>query len=334
MRGNSNTRRKPRWSTGFVAASMLLAGLAAAPAEARETAAAGNPLDMSNGFYADPDSNPAVWARDHAGDARAATIKSAIAAKPGARWFGNWSGDIGPAVDSFTYAADAAEKLPILVAYNVPGRDCGGDSGGGAGSPEAYRDWISAFAAGIGGKPAVVIVEPDALAQLDCLPSDAARQTRQDLLRYAATQFAQKAPNTWAYVDGGNATWIPAATMAARLDAIGVRTVRGFTLNVSNFHSTADSVAYGKAVNAALSSRFGYTVQFVVDTSRNGNGSNSEWCNPAGRKLGVPSQVGGGAEMLLWGKVPGDSDGDCGVGKGVPAGTFSPDLAMRLVNGT
>jgi len=38
--------------------------------------------------------------------------------------------------------------------------------------------------------------------------------------------------------------------------------------------------------------------------------------------------------MLLWGKVPGDSDGDCGVGKGVPAGTFSPDLAMRLVNGT
>ncbi|MDT7728264.1 MAG: endoglucanase [Actinomycetota bacterium] len=323
-----------RGAAGLVAASMLLAGLAAGPVEARKMAAAGNPLEMSNGFYTDPNSNPAVWARDHAGDGRAATISSAIAAKPGARWFGNWSGDIGAAADSYTYAADRVDKLPILVAYNIPGRDCNGDSSGGAGSPDAYRAWISAFAAGIGGKPAVVIIEPDALAQLDCLPSDTARQTRLDLLRYAATQFAQKAPNTWAYLDGGNATWIPAATMAARLDAIGVRTVRGFALNVSNFHTTADSVAYAKAVNAALSAQHGYTVQFVVDTSRNGNGSNGEWCNPAGRKLGVASQIGGGAELLLWGKVPGDSDGSCGVGKGIPAGTFSPDLAMRLINGT
>lgn len=56
--------------------------------------------------------------------------------------------------------------------------------------------------------------------------------------------------------------------------------------------------------------------------------------NPAGRKLGVATQVGGGAEMLLWGKVPGDSDGDCGIGAGIPAGQFSPVLAMRLINGT
>jgi endoglucanase len=38
--------------------------------------------------------------------------------------------------------------------------------------------------------------------------------------------------------------------------------------------------------------------------------------------------------MLLWVKVPGDSDGKCGIGAAIPAGTFSPDLAMRLVNGT
>jgi endoglucanase len=322
-----------RRTVGLLAASLLVAGLTVGSAEAREVAIAGNPLEMSNGFYTDPNSNPAVWARDHAGDTRTATIKSAIAEKPGARWFGNWSGDIRTAVDSYTYAADIVDKLPILVAYNIPSRDCNGDSSGGAGSPDAYRTWISQFAAGIGGKPAVVIIEPDALAQLDCLTSNAARQTRQDLLRYAATQFAQLAPNTWAYLDGGNATWIPAATMAQRLDAVGVRTIRGFTINVSNFYPTASSASYGNAVNASLSSQHGYTAQFVVDTSRNGNGSNGEWCNPAGRKLGVPSQVGGGAEMLLWGKVPGDSDGDCGVVKGIPAGTFSPDLATHLING-
>ncbi|SDY47332.1 endoglucanase [Amycolatopsis xylanica] len=314
-----------RTLTRLAVAAVLITGL-----QAPGTAfAAGNPLEKTNGFYVDPGSNPAVWVRDHAGDPRAASIKSAIASKPGARWFGNWSGDIRTSVDAFTYAADVADKLPILVAYNVPGRDCGGHSGGGAGSPEAYRTWISNFAAGIGGKPAVVIIEPDALAQLDCLPA-ADRQTRLDLLRYAATQFAEKAPNTWAYMDGGNATWIPAATMAQRLDAVGVRSIRGFTINVSNFHTTADSAAYGRSVTAAL----GHPAQFVIDTSRNGKGSNGEWCNPAGRKLGTPTQVGGGADLLVWAKVPGDSDGDCGIGKGIPAGTFSPDLATRLITGS
>jgi endoglucanase len=313
---------------GLLAAAVLLVGAPVAQA------ADGNPLEKTNGFYTDPDSNPAVWVRDHPADKpRVDTIRSAIASKAGGRWFGNWSGDIRAAVDRFTYAADVVDKLPILVAYNIPGRDCGGHSGGGAGSVEAYKTWISNFADGIGGKPAVVVIEPDALAQLDCLPQ-AERQTRLDLLNYAATQFAQKAPNTWAYMDGGNATWIPAATMAERLNAVGATSIRGFAINVSNFHTTSASATYGNAVNAALQSKFGYTQPFVVDTSRNGNGSNSEWCNPAGRKLGTPSQVGGGAEMLLWVKVPGDSDGTCGVGASIPAGTFSPDLAMRLVNGT
>jgi endoglucanase len=60
-----------------------------------------------------------------------------------------------------------------------------------------------------------------------------------------------------------------------------------------------------------------------------------EWCNPAGRKLGTTSRIGtSGAEFLLWVKVPGDSDGPCGSTATAPAGTFSPDLAIRLVNGT
>jgi endoglucanase len=312
---------------GLLAASLLL--VCAPVAQAAD----GNPLEKTNGFYVDPDSNPAVWVRDHASDTRAATIRSAIATKAGARWFGNWSGDIRTAVDTFSYAADVADKLPILVAYNIPGRDCGGHSGGGAGGVDAYKAWISAFAEGIGGKPAVVVIEPDALAQLDCLPQ-AERQTRLDLLRFAAGQFAAKAPNTWAYMDGGNATWIPAATMADRLNAVAANTIRGFAVNVSNFHTTADSATYGRAVSASLSSKYGYPKPFVIDTSRNGNGSNGEWCNPAGRRLGTPSQVGGGAEMVLWVKVPGDSDGRCGVGAGIDAGTFSPQLAMRLINGS
>ncbi|MEV7550409.1 glycoside hydrolase family 6 protein [Amycolatopsis sp. NPDC089917] len=312
---------------GLLAASLL--ALVATPAQAAD----GNPLEKTNGFYVDPDANHAVWAGTHPGDT-ANKIKAAISTKAGARWFDKWRGDITKAVNDYTYAADVVDKLPILVAYNIPGRDCGGHSTGGAGDPRAYRDWISNFAGAIGGKPAVVIIEPDALAQLDCMPASE-RQTRLDLLKFAAEQFAAKAPNTWAYMDGGNSTWIPAATMADRLNAVGVKSIRGLAINVSNYKTTTDSANYGKAVSAALSSKYGYTKPFVVDTSRNGNGpKGEEWCNPAGRKLGTPSQIGGGAEMLLWVKVPGDSDGKCGIAPDVEAGKFDPNLALRLISGT
>jgi endoglucanase len=36
---------------------------------------------------------------------------------------------------------------------------------------------------------------------------------------------------------------------------------------------------------------------------------------------------------VLWVKVPGDSDGPCGTAPSTPAGTFSPDLAINLING-
>ncbi|WP_244203873.1 glycoside hydrolase family 6 protein, partial [Streptomyces albovinaceus] len=68
-------------------------------------------------------------------------------------------------------------------------------------------------------------------------------------------------------------------------------------------------------------------------TSRNGNGSNGEWCNPGGRRTGAVSQTGGGAEMLLWLKTPGESDGDCGVGAGSVAGQFLPEVAYKMIHG-
>jgi endoglucanase len=301
----------------------LLAVVATAPA-----AHAASPLSLTDGFYVDPDSNPAVWVRDHATDGRQPAIKASISSKPMARWFGNWSGDIKASVSG--YVGKTGSKLPVLVAYNIPGRDaCGGHSGGGAGTPEAYRTWISKFAEGIGTRPAVVIVEPDSLADFNCL-DDAKIAERTAMIRYATEQLKAKAPNTWAYLDAGNAQWIAAKTMATRLDNAGVRNVRGFSLNVSNYHTTAASTTYGNDVNASFA---GFTKPFVIDTSRNGNGHNGEWCNPGGRKLGTPARTGGGAEMLLWVKVPGDSDGRCGKAPNTDAGKFDPQLAYDLVYG-
>ena len=63
-----------------------------------------------------------------------------------------------------TMAEAAVERaVPVLVAYDIPGRDCAQYSAGGALDQAAYEAWISGFAQGIGNGKAVVILEPDAL---------------------------------------------------------------------------------------------------------------------------------------------------------------------------
>jgi endoglucanase len=320
----------PRVLTAFAAAAATVTGLMITAPWA--SAASAGPVAMTHGFYVDPNTSAATWAAANPGDGRAAAIKSAIAATPMARWFGSWSGTIGTATGAYVGAAAYSGKLPILVAYNIPNRDiCAGQSGGGAGSVAAYNSWIAAFASGIGTRPAIVVLEPDALGDESCM-SQAQINERNGLLNNAIAQFASKAPNTWVYLDAGNPGWLPAATMAKHLNEAGLARAHGFSLNVSNFYATSQNVSYAGSVNAALNS-YGYTRPFVVDTSRNGNGSNGEWCNPAGRKIGTRTQLGGGAEMLLWLKTPGESDGNCGVGTGSTAGQFLPQVAYTLVYG-
>ncbi|MER5475870.1 glycoside hydrolase family 6 protein [Streptomyces sp. NPDC002734] len=317
-----------RFRTLLAAFSALPLALAAAP-----SAHAADPTTLTSGFYVDPDSSAKRWTAANPGDGRAAAINSSIANTPMARWFGSWSGTIGTATGAFAGAADSRDKLPVLVAYNIYNRDyCGGHSAGGASSPSAYASWIAQFAGGIGSRPAVVILEPDSLGDYGCM-TQAQIDEREAMLTGALSEFSRQAPNTWAYLDAGNPGWTDAATMARRLHEAGLRQAHGFSLNVSNYFTTAQNTAYANAVNSALSSRYGYTKPFVVDTSRNGNGSNGQWCNPSGRRIGTPTRLGGGAEMLLWIKTPGESDGNCGVGSGSSAGQFLPEVAYKTIYG-
>ncbi|MDP5240373.1 glycoside hydrolase family 6 protein [Uliginosibacterium sp. 31-16] len=269
----------------------------------------------------------------NSGDSRTASINSAIASQATGKWFGGWSGDIGSAVSSYVTAASSAGKLPILIAYNIPNRDCGSYSAGGASGGDAYKTWISAFASAIGTKPALVILEPDALMQLDCLPSDADRAARLVLLNYAVDQFAANAKGAWLYIDAGHSNWKTPDETATRLVNAGVARARGFALNVSNYRASSELTSHGQAINTALVGKGVSTRPFVLDTSRNGNGPlGSEWCDPAGRKIGSVSQVhtlGGQPEMSLWLKAPGESDGCAGS-----AGSFVPALAFRLISGS
>ncbi|MCA2212121.1 glycoside hydrolase family 6 protein [Jidongwangia harbinensis] len=295
-------------------------------------AAHADPISQTSGFYVNPNSSPASWVAANSGDGRAAAIRTEIAQRPMASWFGNWSGDITSAVGGYVGAADAVDKLPLLVAYNLPGRDaCGGHSSGGAGSVAAYDAWMSAFAGAIGNRPAVVVLEPDALGDFNCMNQTQISE-RVGMLSRAVAQFRSKAPNTWAYLDAGNPGWVDAPTMAQRLNQAGVGNARGFALNVSNYFTTGENTNYGNRLVGELQ-RLGHQKSFVIDTSRNGNGANGQWCNPAGRRIGTPTQMGGGAEMLLWLKTPGESDGNCGVGGGSTAGQFLPEVAYKMIYG-
>ncbi|GAB7051378.1 glycoside hydrolase family 6 protein [Catenuloplanes indicus] len=320
------TRLIRPWTLAAALALTIPAVLLGAPA------AHADPISQTSGFYVNPNSSPASWVAANPGDGRAAAIRTQIAQRPMASWFGNWSGDIAGAVGGYVAAADAVDKLPLLVAYNIPGRDaCGGHSGGGAGSVAAYDAWISSFASAIGNRPAVVVVEPDSLGDFSCM-NQSQINDRVGMLSRAVAQFRSKAPNTWAYLDAGNPGWVNAQTMAQRLNTAGIGNARGFALNVSNYFTTGENTNYGGQVAAALRN-YGHTKPFVIDTSRNGNGANGQWCNPAGRRIGTPTQLGGGAEMLLWLKTPGESDGNCGVGGGSSAGQFLPEVAYKMIYG-
>jgi endoglucanase len=285
-------------------------------------------------FYVEPGSAAAHTEQEWVSQGRSAdaTQMAKIASQPVAQWFGDWSyghGGTQGDVSWWVGQATAASDLPVLVAYDLPWRDCSQYSSGGASSPAAYREFIAAMAAGIGSRRAVVILEPDALAELSCLSGEQQSDYYNLLSSAVATLGAH--PGVAVYLDAGNAHWQSAATMASRLQQAGVAGARGFSLNVSNFDSTASETAYGEAIVHA--SGAGASPHFIVDTSRNGRGSASggEWCNPPGRGLGADPTAATGnplVDAFFWVKSPGDSDGNCNGGPG--AGEFWASYALEL----
>ena len=248
-----------------------------------------------------------------------------IAAEPQAVWLGEWSGDVRSAVDQRVSAAVGDGRVPVLVAYNIPLRDCGNHSAGGVASTQAYRTWIRELAAGIGSRPAIVVLEPDALAGLDCLSSDD-RVTRVSLLEDAVSVLTAH-ESVATYVDAGHSAWQSASVIASRLNSIGIARADGFALNVSNFRATGEEVTYGATISQLTGGE-----HFVIDTSRNGAAAASkEWCNPDGRALGRAPTTDTGQPLVdayLWIKRPGESDGTCNGGP--PSGTWWPEYALGL----
>jgi len=308
------------------------------PAEQADTTAKGaNPL-IGGSLYVDPQSPAALQARRWREQGRAAdaAAMARLAKRPTAVWMADGAEVVARVREAAEKAAQA-QRTALLVAYHVPGRDCGSYSAGGSGSAAAYRAWVRGFARGIGSRRATVILEPDAIPQAvadDCL-AEGAKAERYALLRDAVRTFAAL-PNTSVYLDAGNPGWVrPVGRLVGPLRQAGIARADGFALNVSNFYRTGHVIKYGRALSRRLGG-----AHFVIDTSRNGNGPSLQddaggpkWCNPPGRAIGRSPTTRTRqrkVDAYLWVKQPGASDGSCRAGA-PPAGHWWPEYALELV---
>jgi endoglucanase len=191
-------------------------------------------------------------------DLKDAALVDRMEAFPRAVWFtGGTPAQVEQQVRETMAQATVEHAVPVLVAYDIPGRDCAQYSAGGALTQAGYQAWINGFAVGLGKGRAVVILEPDALGNL---PSDCGRSTTSypftDAERYAEIQYAVNAleaqPGAAVYLDGTNSAWQSVGTITQRLLTADVQAAQGVFLNVSNYQRTPDLVDYGTWISDCI----------------------------------------------------------------------------------
>ncbi len=267
-------RKLSRW---LIACAVLAMLIASAPvlASAKSVAGQGGGLDPHTRFYVPPPNHDAIRqiAQLVAGHKKAdARLITQMIATPQAVWFTKGTPkSVKQDVRLTVRLAAVTQTVPVLVAYNIPFRDCAQFSAGGATTVQAYKDWIDGFAAGIGNSKAVVILEPDGLGIIPwykqfrglpsqgayewCQPPEADPATAADdrfaLLNYAVDALKAK-PNVSVYLDGTHSAWLGSGDAAHRLVQAGVQRADGFYLNVSNYRLTEHLVKYGTWISKCI----------------------------------------------------------------------------------
>jgi endoglucanase len=296
----------------LAAAATLAVWLPAAPAHAQQPT-----------FWVNPDTQAAQWVAQNPSDPRAALIQDRIASVPAGTWFTQYNpATVQAQVDAVVGAAAAAGQIPILVVYNIPNRDCGGASGGGAPGHAEYRSWIDQVAAGLAGRPAYLVLEPDVLPLMSSCMSGSQQAQVQASMAYAGQALKAASSQARVYFDIGHSNWLGAGDAANRLTGAQVSaSADGIATNTSNYRTTSAEIGFASSVLDAIGDS---SLNAVIDTSRNGNGPlGSEWCDPPGRAVGPePTTATGNSRIdaFLWVKLPGEADGCAG-----PAGQFLPD---------
>jgi len=240
--------------------------LSAPPATALSTTALSTTSSHAFGraarFYVPPPDPGAVIQERQllaAGHRHDAALIAGMAATPTAVWLdGGTPGQVRRQVRQTVVAAARQRAEPVLVAYDVPGRDCAQYSAGGALNQADYEAWIGGVARGLGHARAVVILEPDSLGNLpsDCNLPPSSSYPFTDSERLSEVNYAagalEKDAGVSVYLDGTHSAWQSVGTMTQRLVEGGVQQAQGFYLDVSNYQPTPELIDYGTWISDCI----------------------------------------------------------------------------------
>ena len=190
-----------------------------------------------------------------------------------------------------------------------------------------FERQVNEMVAGIARRPAVMLLELDAIGSSHCMAGTPALAEWEANLRYEIDKVATL-PHAVVYVEGGYADSSGPVYTARVLRAIGVSKIRGFFTNDTHIDWTSKEIRWGERV-----SRLAGGADFIVNTADNGRGPKlnahpsrqgiEDLCNPPGRGLGprpTTSTGFGHVDAFLWVHPPGNSSGTCRGG--TPSGTF------------
>jgi endoglucanase len=259
-----------------------------------------------------------------------------LAREPATKGFGAFDETIGPDFRAYLARVQQEEPgaIPMVSLSRIAHQSCPYVNPSAEYQPPAYEAWVKAFVNAIGNYPVMVLVEPDRIPTLSCLPPSA-QQTRYAELNYDL-KLLSKHKNAIVYLDAGASDWVRSTTdLAHRLQRAGIRYAHGFALNASHFDTTAHNIAYGLKVSKLLGGK-----HFIINTDANGNGptppalrSIYHGCQPPNIGAGIRPTIQTGYKVIdafLWLDTPGYAAGSC---IGVPNGayTFYPQLALKMV---
>ncbi|MGI8712769.1 MAG: glycoside hydrolase family 6 protein [Solirubrobacteraceae bacterium] len=194
-----------------------------------------------------------------------------------------------------------------------------------------FHSRVDELAASIERRPAVFLLEVDALGSSRCLKKKGSLPAWEADLRYEMNAIAAL-PHTVVYVEGGYSDSNSVEYTAKVLNAIGVNKIRGFFTNDTHNNWTSQEARWATAIADRT-----HGAHFIVNTSDNGRGpllfkrqrkhGTADLCNPPGRGLGPRDTTNTGfryADAWLWAHSPGNSSG---CGGGPPGGVFWPARA-------
>jgi Glycosyl hydrolases family 6 len=267
---------------------------------------------------------------------------SKIASEPEAQRFSIYSGGGGPGaifkqvqkIFCTNMTADPG-SIPIINTYFLHPAlgSCPTPAKVLADAP-TFKRQIDEMAAATDRRPAVYLLELDAIGSSSCVTSHGAMPQWEALLRYEINAM-QSLPHTVVYVEGGYSDSNSASYTAKILNAIGVNTIRGFFTNDTHENWTINEVRWATQI-----SKLTHGAHFIVNTAQNGHGpllnphpvtqGVENLCNPPGRGIGIRDTTNTGfrfADAFIWTHPPGNSSG---CGGGPPGGVFWTQRAIQL----